>query len=66
MPALQSKDLWVESGRWDAYGKELMRMKDRHDREFCLGPTHEEIFTDLVRNTVKSAKGLPLNIYQIQ
>lgn len=66
MPALQSKDLWVESGRWDAYGKELMRMKDRHDREFCLGPTHEEVITSVVRDSVNSYKKLPLALYQIQ
>ena len=64
--ALQPKELWEESGRWYKYGPELMRLKDRHEREFCLGPTHEEIFTDLVRNTVKSSKNLPINIYQIQ
>jgi prolyl-tRNA synthetase, family II len=64
--ALQPKELWVESGRWMKYGPELMRFSDRHEREFCLGPTHEEIFTDLVRNLVKSSKSLPLNIYQIQ
>lgn len=64
--AIQPKELWVESGRWMKYGPELMRFKDRHDREFCLGPTHEEIFTDLVRNTLKSGKALPINIYQIQ
>ena len=66
MPALQSKDLWVESGRWDAYGKELMRLKDRHDREFCLGPTHEEVITAVVRDSVNSYKKLPLALYQIQ
>ena len=64
--AIQPKELWEESGRWSKYGPELMRLKDRHDREFCLGPTHEEIFTDLVRNEVKSYKNLPINIYQIQ
>ena len=64
--ALQPKELWEESGRWFKYGPELMRLKDRHEREFCLGPTHEEIFTDLVRNEVKSVKSLPMNIYQIQ
>ena len=64
--ALQPKELWEESGRWQKYGPELMRFKDRHDRDFCLGPTHEEIFTDLVRNEIKSRKNLPLNIYQIQ
>lgn len=64
--AVQPKELWVESHRWEKYGPELFRFKDRHDREFCLGPTHEEVFTDIVRNTVKSVKNLPLNIYQIQ
>ena len=64
--ALQPKELWEESGRWFKYGPELMRLKDRHDREFCLGPTHEEIFTDLIRNVVKSSKNLPINVYQIQ
>lgn len=64
--ALQPKELWEQSGRWSKYGPELMRFKDRHDREFCLGPTHEEIFTDLIKNEVKSYKSLPLNIYQIQ
>ena len=64
--AIQPKELWEESGRWQKYGPELMRFKDRHDRDFCLGPTHEEIFTDLIRNEVKSRKNLPLNIYQIQ
>ena len=66
MSALQSKDLWTESGRWDAYGKELMRLKDRHDREFCLGPTHEEVITSVVRDSVNSHKKLPLALYQIQ
>ena len=66
MPALQAKDLWVESGRWDAYGKELMRLKDRHDREFCLGPTHEEVITAVVRDFVSSYKKLPVALYQIQ
>ena len=64
--AIQPKELWEESGRWYKYGPELMRLKDRHGREFCLGPTHEEIFTDLVRNEVKSKKQLPMSIYQIQ
>ena len=64
--AIQPKELWEESGRWSKYGPELMRFKDRHDREFCLGPTHEEVFTDLVRNEVKSYKALPINLYQIQ
>lgn len=66
MPALQSKDLWVESGRWDVYGKELMRLQDRHDREFCLGPTHEEVITAIARDSVSSYKKLPLALYQIQ
>ncbi len=64
--AIQPKELWEESGRWQKYGPELMRFKDRHDRDFCLGPTHEEIFTDLVRTEIKSRKNLPINLYQIQ
>ncbi len=64
--ALQPKELWVESGRWSKYGPELMRLKDRHNREFCLGPTHEEVFTSLAKDLVKSYKNLPLNLYQIQ
>ena len=64
--AIQPKELWEESGRWQKYGPELMRFKDRHEREFCLGPTHEEIFTDLVRTEIKSRKSLPLSLYQIQ
>ena len=66
MPALQPKDLWVESGRWDAYGKELMRLADRHERDFCLGPTHEEVVTVIAREAVNSYKKLPLALYQIQ
>ena len=66
MSALQPAELWQESGRWYAYGPELMRLKDRNDREFCLGPTHEEIFTDIVRQQVSSYRQLPLNLYQIQ
>ncbi|MEE9355756.1 MAG: proline--tRNA ligase [Methylococcaceae bacterium] len=66
MPALQPAKLWQESGRWDKYGPELARLKDRHDRDFCLGPTHEEIITDLARNEIKSYKQLPLTYYQIQ
>ena len=61
MPIIQPKELWEESGRWSKYGPELMRFKDRHDREFCLGPTHEEIFTNLVKNEIKSYKFLPDN-----
>ncbi|MDD4212153.1 MAG: proline--tRNA ligase [Bacilli bacterium] len=66
MPALQSKDLWIESGRWEVYGKELMRLTDRHEREFCLGPTHEEIITAVARDSINSYKKLPLALYQIQ
>ncbi|KRP08537.1 MAG: proline--tRNA ligase [SAR86 cluster bacterium BACL1 MAG-121004-bin11] len=66
MPMVQPKELWEETKRWDKMGSELLRIKDRHDREFCLGPTHEEVITDLIRNNVKSYKELPLNIYQIQ
>ncbi len=66
MPFVQPKELWDESGRWDAYGKELMRLKDRHDRVMCLGPTHEEIITALGRDILKSYRQLPLNLYQIQ
>lgn len=66
MPALQPSELWQETGRWDKYGPELARMKDRHDRDFCLGPTHEEIITDLARHELKSYKQLPVTYYQIQ
>ena len=66
MPALQPAELWFESGRWDDYGPELMRLTDRHDHGFCLGPTHEELITALVRNELRSYKQLPLTLYQIQ
>src|SRR5574344_322123 len=66
MPAIQPAELWQESGRWDEYGPELLRIKDRHDREFCVGPTHEEVITDLARNELNSYKQLPINFYQIQ
>ncbi|HAG11710.1 MAG TPA: proline--tRNA ligase [Desulfotomaculum sp.] len=66
MPIIQPSEIWQESGRWDVYGPELFRLKDRHGRVFCLGPTHEEIITDLVRNEVKSYRQLPLLLYQIQ
>jgi len=66
LPVLSPAELWRETGRWDVYGKELMRLRDRHDREFCLGPTHEEVITDLVRRDVRSWRQLPLNLYQIQ
>lgn len=66
MPALQPAELWLESGRWDDYGPELMRMNDRHDHGFCLGPTHEELITALVRNELRSYRQLPTALYQIQ
>ncbi|MGI6728587.1 MAG: proline--tRNA ligase [Anaerovoracaceae bacterium] len=66
MSAIQPAELWQESGRWYAYGPEMWRLKDRNEREFCLGPTHEEIFTDIVRSEVDSYRQLPLNLYQIQ
>jgi len=66
MPAVQPAELWQESGRWDQYGPELLRITDRHQRDFCFGPTHEEIITDLVRREVRSYKQLPLSYYQIQ
>jgi|TARA_B100001059_G_scaffold18124_1_gene14867 prolyl-tRNA synthetase len=66
MPMVQPRELWEETKRWDKMGPELLRIKDRHDRDFCLGPTHEEVITDVIRSTVKSYKELPLNIYQIQ
>ncbi len=66
LPILTPGELWHESGRWDKYGPELMRIKDRHERDFCLGPTHEETVTDLVRNELKSYKQLPVTLYQIQ
>ena len=66
MPVVQPAELWQESGRWEQYGPELLRFHDRHNREFCLGPTHEEIITDLARNQLKSYRQLPVNFYQIQ
>ncbi len=66
MPTVQPAELWQETGRWDIYGKELLRFKDRHDRDSCLGPTHEEVVTDLLRGEVRSYRQLPLNLYQIQ
>lgn len=66
MPFVQPKELWEESGRWEVYGKELMRLKDRHNRDMCLGPTHEEIITSVARDGLKSYKQLPVNLYQIQ
>ncbi|SPD74434.1 prolyl-tRNA synthetase [uncultured Desulfobacterium sp.] len=66
MPAVQPAELWQESGRWEFYGRELLRFKDRHNREACLGPTHEEVITDLVRKEIRSYKQMPINFYQIQ
>jgi prolyl-tRNA synthetase len=66
MPIASPAELWQESGRWEMYGKELFRLKDRHERDFCLGPTHEEVITDLVRKVVRSYRELPFNLYQIQ
>lgn len=66
MPAVQPGELWEESGRWDYYGRELLRFKDRHNRDACLGPTHEEVITDLVRKEIHSYKQMPVNFYQIQ
>lgn len=66
MPAVQPAELWVESGRWEKYGPELLRLKDRHARDFCFGPTHEEVITDVMRRELRSYKQLPANFYQIQ
>src|SRR5204862_3282589 len=66
MPAVIPAELWQESGRWEKYGRELLRLKDRYDREFCCGPTHEEVVTDLVRREIRSYRDLPKNLYQIQ
>lgn len=66
MPCLQPAELWLESGRWEQYGKELFRIKDRHDRDYCLGPTHEEVITDIARREIRSYRQLPINLYQIQ
>ena len=66
MPAIQPAELWIESGRWEKYGPELLRLSDRHEREFCFGPTHEEIITDIARKDIKSYKQLPIIYYQIQ
>src|SRR5262245_14890312 len=66
MPAVCPAELWQETGRWEQYGKELLRFKDRHDRDFCFGPTHEEVVTDLVRREIRSYRDLPRTLYQIQ
>ena len=65
MPSVQPSELWKESGRWESYGSELLRLKDRHEREYCLGPTFEEVITDLIRKDLNSYKQLPINLYQI-
>ena len=66
MPVVQPAELWQESGRWEQYGPELARLKDRHERDFCLGPTHEEVITELAKSEIKSYKRLPINYFQIQ
>ena len=66
MPVAQPAELWMESGRWDQFGPELLRFKDRHERDMVLGPTHEEVVTDLARRELKSYRQLPVNFYQIQ
>ncbi|MEH6460981.1 proline--tRNA ligase [Chitinimonas sp. JJ19] len=66
MPAIQPAELWQESGRWAVFGPQMLKMKDRHDRDFCFGPTHEEVITDIARTEIKSYKQLPLNFYQVQ
>src|SRR5210317_1564609 len=66
MPAVQPAELWQESERWEMYGPELLRINDRHNREFCFGPTHEEVITELFRREVRSYKQLPINFFQIQ
>ena len=66
MPAVQPSELWKESGRWELFGEQMLKIKDRHDRDFCFGPTHEEVITDIVRLDIKSYRQLPINLYQIQ
>ena len=66
MPAVQPAELWQESGRWDIFGPQMLKIKDRHQRDFCFGPTHEEVITDIARREIKSYRQLPLNLYQIQ
>src|SRR5258707_8735135 len=66
MPAVQPAELWQESGRWRKYGPELLRFKDRHERDFCVGPTHEEVITDIARREIRSYRQLPVHFYQIQ
>ena len=66
MPAIQPAELWQESGRWDEFGPQMLKIKDRHERDFCFGPTHEEVITDIARKEIRSYRQLPLNFYQIQ
>ena len=66
LPMVQPAELWQESHRWDEYGKELARFKDRHNRDSCLGPTHEEVITDIARRQIRSYRQMPINLYQIQ
>src|SRR5262245_30931882 len=66
MPAVQPAELWQESGRWDKFGPQMLKIKDRHERDFCFGPTHEEVITDIARREIRSYRQLPVNFYQIQ
>ena len=66
MPAVQPKELWDETGRWAVFGPQMLKIQDRHERDFCFGPTHEEVITDIARKEISSYKQLPLNFYQIQ
>ncbi len=66
MPAIQPSELWEETGRWELFGPQMLKIKDRHDRNFCFGPTHEEVITDIARKEINSYKQLPINFYQIQ
>ena len=66
LPFVQPAEIWQESHRWEEYGKELLRLKDRHNRDCCLGPTHEEVITDIARKEIRSYRQMPLNLYQIQ
>src|SRR5512134_1047218 len=66
MPAVQPAELWQESGRWDKFGPQMLKIKDRHERDFCFGPTHEEVITDIARRDIRSYRQLPVNFYQIQ
>src|SRR3979490_239210 len=66
MPAIQPAELWQESGRWEQFGPQMLKIKDRHERDYCFGPTHEEVITDIARREIRSYRQLPLNLYQIQ